>query len=85
MILPSFLQSKSRISARLGPDDIPVNMVMIMAGLGSKDGRSTVSTQMDTFQSSMASVAPLSTVVSAPVSPPAGSSRRSTSRKCSIS
>ena len=86
VILPSFLQSKSRISARLGPDDIPVNMVMIMAGLGSKDGRFTVSsTPVDTFQSSMDSVAPLSTVVSAPVSPPSGSSRRSTSRRCSIS
>lgn len=36
VILPSFLHSKSQISATLGPDDVPVNMVMIMAGLGSK-------------------------------------------------
>lgn len=70
VILPSFLESKSRISATLGPDDIPVNMVMILAGLGSKAGRSTVaSTPENTFprtaRSSLAYVAPPPTVVSA--------------------
>lgn len=42
VILPIFLQSKSQISATLGHDDVPVNMVMIMAGLGSKSSGSTL-------------------------------------------
>lgn len=90
VILPSFLQSKSRISARLGPDDIPVNMVMIMAGLGSNDLSFTAaSTPEDTVRrearSAVASVAPSSTAISAAVSPATSRSRSRTFRGCGVS
>lgn len=82
VILPICLKSKSSISARLGPNDIPVNMVMIMAGMGST---TTSSTEALSPLSSTPSMAPRSTVATATV-PYRPAQRRDTStRSCPIS
>lgn len=87
VILPVFLQGKSRISA-LGPDDVPVEMVMVMAGLGSKTTSPTVvlspedSMHMAAGMSTAGVLPPLPTPV---VPPPATHSRRDTTRRCAIS
>lgn len=80
VILPICLQSKSSITARLGPDDTPATMVMIMGGLGSKGmGSTVVTTPEDAFhltaRSSMASAEAPATLTSAVV-PPAPTQRQ---------
>lgn len=82
VILPIFLQSKSQISAMLGPDDTPVNMVMIMAGLGSKPSSDTVASppSQDTHPVSSGRIV----TNEAPLSP-ARQSRGGTTATCQIS
>lgn len=43
VVFPTFLESRSKLYARLGPDDNPVDAVMIMAGLASTTASSTLS------------------------------------------
>lgn len=82
VILPICLKSKSRISARLGPNDIPVEMVMIMAGMGPK---TATITEAPSPPSSTASVAPPSTVSPVFVPPRSAQSQGNTTRGCPIS
>ena len=89
IILPVFLQGKSRISARLGPDDCPVEMVMIMAGLGSKTNSPTVAISPEDSMrlattNSAASASPVP-AGSQGVQTPATKSRGSSSKRCAIS
>lgn len=91
VILPMFLEGQSRVSARLGPDDVPVNIVMIMAGMGSK---STITTTTSTQQQDalVVEVRPLEVsgephpaVEATAVPPPAAQGRGGTTQSCVIS
>lgn len=82
VILPVCLKSKSRTSARLGPNDIPVNMVMIMAGMGSQ---TTSVTEALSPRSSTPSAMPSSRVVSPYLPPRSGRRRDVTTGNCEIS
>lgn len=89
VILPVFLQGKSQIGARLGPDDVPVEMVMIMAGLGSKTTSPTValspeySLRLAASASGASGSAPPAAVQTGP--PLSTRSRRDSMKKCAIS
>lgn len=91
VILPMFLQSRSQISARLGPDDVPVNMVMIMAGMGSKSTNTTM-TSTPPQDARVVEVRPIEVggeahpaVESTAVPPPATQGRGGTTQSCVIS
>lgn len=91
VILPACLQTKSKTSARLGRDDIPVNMVMILAGLGSNVTSSTAeSTPDNTLRiagaAPVGAAASLSTGVAlATAPPPATQGRGGTNQNCRVS
>lgn len=89
VILPIFLQGKSRICARLGPDDVPVEMVMIMAGLGSKTTSPTVAlSPEDSMRISANASAPSRKTppAASPAAPhPVTHSRRGSMKRCTIS
>lgn len=89
VILPVFLQGKSRINARLGHDDCPVEMVMIMAGLGSKTSSPTVAISPEDSMrlaaaTSAASGSPLPAASQAAATL-ATHSQRSSIKKCTVS